>query len=526
MSKEVIYIDINDDITSLVEKIKKSPEKIVALIPAKEIGLLQSVINLQLLAKISKKAGKYLVIITSKESLIKLAGIAKIPIAKTLQSKPILTKPPVSSNSATEEFIDGEMLPVGDLAKMASGGAVTTDEVIVDPNAPVDASTTDKKLIKVPSVNKFRKKFLIFGGLGLALIVFLVWAVAFAPRADIVIQAQSKLVNVDSVVNLTQNSNEVDVAKNIIHAQIQEISKIRTLDFAATGTKNVGVPASGKMTLTNKSLSAKTVPAGSGFSSGDCTFVTGPAVTIPAPTGDILDITPGKVTVTVTAIKPGSVCNLGTRDYQSSVTGVSAQGSDMGGGTDKVAKVVVQDDIDQATQKLTGLGDDNAKVELKNKFDPSAMVIDESLMVDQGVIKSSIAVDIEAPDGKAVLEQPVSYKLTAVVRKQLVEYVSQTVLKDNKSNQKIYETGDNQIQFASFKADDSGASVKVITQVKVGPNISINEVKEFSKGKTFGEVQTKYEAVEGIKQVDVTFRPIWVRRVPNNINRINVEIKP
>ena len=52
-----------------------------------------------------------------------------------------------------------------------------------------------------------------------------------------------------------------------------------------------------------------------------------------------------------------------------------------------------------------------------------------------------------------------------------------------------------------------------------------NEIKEFAKGKKYGDIQQSLEAREGIKDVDVKFSYFWVRTVPNNTDKIKVEFK-
>ena len=51
MNKDVIYIDVEDDITAIISKVKASKEKIVALVPPKRVGVLQSAVNLHLLSR-------------------------------------------------------------------------------------------------------------------------------------------------------------------------------------------------------------------------------------------------------------------------------------------------------------------------------------------------------------------------------------------------------------------------------------------------------------------------------------------
>ena len=92
MNKDVIYIEPEDDITDILEKIKKTKNKIVALVPPKKAGVLRSAVNIKLIAKTAARSNKTTVLISSDESLMKLAMAANIPVAKTLQSKPQIPK--------------------------------------------------------------------------------------------------------------------------------------------------------------------------------------------------------------------------------------------------------------------------------------------------------------------------------------------------------------------------------------------------------------------------------------------------
>ena len=88
--KDVIYVDIEDDITSVIEKVKEAKASIVALVPPKRIGVLQSVVNLKLLQRAATSAKKRVVLITNDQALIGLAAGVAMPVAKNLQSRPEL----------------------------------------------------------------------------------------------------------------------------------------------------------------------------------------------------------------------------------------------------------------------------------------------------------------------------------------------------------------------------------------------------------------------------------------------------
>ena len=70
MQKDVIYIDVEDDVTSIIGKIKAANSNIVALVPPKRIGAIQSAVNLKLVHRAAERVDKKLVIITNNNALL------------------------------------------------------------------------------------------------------------------------------------------------------------------------------------------------------------------------------------------------------------------------------------------------------------------------------------------------------------------------------------------------------------------------------------------------------------------------
>ena len=94
MQKDVIYIDVEDDITAIIGKIKDAEHEIVALVPPKRTGAIQSAVNLKLVQRAAERADKHVVIISNNAALTALAGAAHIPVAKNLQSRPEIAEVP------------------------------------------------------------------------------------------------------------------------------------------------------------------------------------------------------------------------------------------------------------------------------------------------------------------------------------------------------------------------------------------------------------------------------------------------
>ncbi|HSX53017.1 MAG TPA: hypothetical protein VLF90_01450, partial [Patescibacteria group bacterium] len=109
-TKSTIYIDVDDEITSIIEKVGDSKHKIVALVLPKRAAVLQSIVNMKLLKRTGDADKKRVVLITSEAGLLPLAGAVGLHVAKTLQSKPAIPPPPdmASKDEALVDASDDE----------------------------------------------------------------------------------------------------------------------------------------------------------------------------------------------------------------------------------------------------------------------------------------------------------------------------------------------------------------------------------------------------------------------------------
>lgn len=536
MNKDVIYIDVEDDITNIVSKIKDSKARIVALVPPKRVGILQSAVNMRLLNRAAENAEKRIVLITSDQALSGLAAAARIPVAKTLQSRPEIAEIPAIDVDDGDDVIDGSEIPVGELADKATpkarnkaddaiDAAIAEDEEPTKPAKPIKPAGKGKP--KVPDFNVFRKKLVLIGGGIVLFILFMVWAIWFAPHATVVITAKTTTSTVDKSVTLKQDG-KVDAANNIIKSLRQEQKKDISVDFTPTGKKKVGEKASGTMHLVRTSVSSLTltIPAGTSFSSGDYTFVS----TEPASLSGT-SIGPGGViqsvaTVKVQATQVGSEYNLSSRSYSSNVSGFSAAGTAMSGGSSREVTVVSADDVAKAKVKLDAQKDPSLQSAVKALFPSSSIVINESYQEARSNPTPSVAVDHEA-SGTVQLKTTVTASMQGIDRSDMKQFLEDTLKKEigSKKNQKIYNDGSNEVKFAQYSERNNAVQVRLTANAKIGPEIDEHKVKEQVKGRNYGDVQSSLESIEGVQDVDTKFSPFWVRTVPNNDKHISIEFK-
>lgn len=546
MDKDIIYIDTEDDITAIIGKIKSSKDKIVALVPPKRTGVLQSAVNLRLLARAAKQDAKHLVIITHNQALSTLAATAKIPVAKTLQSKPEIPQIDALDIDDGEDIIEGSKLPVGDLVKTidhtqsdnrATEAAMST--IDIDSDSPetirfspqiIDndkASDKKKKTPKVPDISKFRKKIFLGGGGALILIIFLVWANVFAPAATILITAKTATAPVSATLNLVGNTS-TDTSKNNVQTVTKTITKALSVDFTPTGDKILGHKARGTITLSNAYKSNSiSVPAGSIFSNGNYNFMTTASVSVPGAQVVAGKVAAGTISTNIVAVEVGPDYNLPAAQYTSGIDNITATASATSGGDNQQATIVTADDISKATDALKAQATDSYKKQLLSQFNSGEKVITDSFTVTYDKTTATPAENGESTNGKATLSSSVTLKVTAIAKSELKTYLKYYENKQitNTKTQKIYDDGMSTVKLTNYSAGDDGsaATVNLSATGQVGPNVDEALVKQAVKGKNYGDAQAALSSIDGVNNVDVKFSYFWVTKIPTNTSKISVQ---
>jgi hypothetical protein len=538
MNKDVIYIDVEDDITAIISKVKAAKEKIVALVPPKRVGVLQSAVNLRLLQRAADQSDKRLVLISNNTALRALAASAQLPVAKNLQSKPEVPQM-TEVDADSEDIIDGSQLPIGELARTAptSLGSMAIDKAVREnaaeeiPKAapPVPGQPPKKPRaksgIKVPNFNSFRKKLVLGIVAGVLLIGFFVWAAFFAPRATVVISARATESSANARITMGEKA-VTSFSGSSLKASSQQQKKDVSIEFDATGKKEVGEKATGTMTLTRTSTSSTpiNVPAGTSFTASGLTFKSTEAATLPGSSVGPGGIEQPTVTVNVEAAELGDQYNLAARNYQSNVGGFSARGSNMTGGTSEEVTVVSETDIQAATDQLAKQDSDEVKAQLAGEFNDTFIVLDQTFKIDNGTPQSSPAVGEQA-SGKAKLTTTITYTLFAVARADVDTFLNDYFAKqiEGQSDRRVYDNGSGGVTFTNIAATADGFSGNIVATAKIGPKVEDQQVKDLAKGKRFGEIQSSLESIQGIDSVDVKFWPFWVSSAPNDTNKITVE---
>ncbi|HEX6461698.1 MAG TPA: hypothetical protein VFZ58_00300 [Candidatus Saccharimonadales bacterium] len=538
MSKDVIYIDTEDDITSIIDRIKTAKADIVALVPPKRIGVLQSVVNLKLLKRAATAAKKHVVLITNDTSLASLAGGVKIPTAKNLQSRP-----EIAAISALEvdnnDVINGEELPIGEMND-AMGQTVLKPAAppTAQPGEPplskaVPLKKNGKNPLKVPDFLKFRKKLFIIAGAALALIIFIWWAFWLAPSLTVAITAKTTIANVSRNIVLDPAALQTDANENIVKPVVQQLKKTNSVDFDATGKKDVGEKATGTVQVRNcDSSTSFVIPAGTLLTAASGQrFNSATAVSVPGFSGSASACRTtgsgaGNANVAIAAETFGPEYNIGPANFTIAGVGGDVYASSQAatsGGSKRTITVVSDADVEKAKQQLGTQDAAAVKEELAKQFKKEDYrLIEESFKTDTGQPAVNPAIGQETAKAKLTVET--TYTMTALHKRDLGDILNIAVREQIKAeNQEdIYDNGANELKFKNFQTIESGkATVTLSTTGYIGTKIDQEALKEQMVGKRYGDIEALVNQNPNIEKVDIAFSPFWVTNGPS-VDKITI----
>ena len=578
MNKEVIYLEPEDDITDVLTKLQRAEQKLVALVPPKKATILRSAVNMKLIARTAKDCEKVAVIVTGDPAVVKLAMAAQIPVAKTLQSRPMVPTPEMlKETKSSEQIIDEDSLEKSEnsaksaenapnssksasndpsktskIASEASEGtldasdgqtAVTldlTDEGLQEGSkkAQKSAGNRAKAQKSAAKANFFAQhRPLIIGGsiAGVALIFFLVWAFVFAPAVTITVAMKTTSENFSETINFTTDLNAENVAEGRLFAQQQSYEQKYESKITATGEEDRGDRATGELVLT-KSAGASSVlvsglsidvPEGATFTAGNGLTYTAIMAKSTAVndfetdcSGSGLSYTCSlTLTVPIQASAPGDSYNLDAESTWNSYSGASVSNPKaISGGTSNKVKVITESDVNQARDKLVSEHADAGKESLLSDLtEQQAVIIEPSYTSEVTATNSTPAIGEEGDE--ATVSVTVKYAVYTVDHAKVESLISdQLALSDD---QKIYSIGNP--YFERFTNLEESARLKTV--VAIGPVLTEDTILDRVKGIKIGEAQSVLKSINGVSNVEISPSYFWVRSVPSDPNKITINLQ-
>ena len=554
MNKDVIYIESEDDITDIITKIEKSKERIIALVPPKRAGVFRSIVNIKLIAKAGTTNKKSIVLVTTDPSIIKLAAATKLPVAKNLQTAPVIPAiEPDDSDDETTESIDElpddeeEDVTEADEKKPKGRKSQAEEDEEEKEDEPLPAKKTkskQKKSTKSSPLEWFKnhKKITIFGIVCiLGLIAFLIWAFGFAPAVNIDVSIKTDPRNFSEGITFTESMADEDAKAGKIYLEPEKYDSVQEVTFEASGQKNKGAKATGDLAVAvyfpynNRGIVA--INAGDKFTyNGNLTYVADEAVRLEY-SGSGKNECVNKENkselidhgckilkhISVTAAEPGSKYNIAESTVGWSTTApvdIISSEKAMTGGTDDIVTVVQQSDIEAAKAELMTANENDNKQKLYDTIGDKYYIIESSFEQKSSDIIATPGVDEEVSAGsKPSLKVTTTSTVYAIDKIKLEEYINSKVELDD--NQKIYDI--QNIYLENIYRLGNGASARLKARYFVGPKVTETEVIEQIKGKGIGDASRIIRDLYGVTDVTITPSYPWVMMVPADSNRITIK---
>lgn len=571
-TKTTVYVDVEDDITTIIEKVEDATGTIVALVLPKRSSVLQSTVNMRLLKQSTEAANKKAVLITSETALLPLAGAIGLPVAKNLQSAAEVPSAPKKPGEEELQKDTGQpyataIKPIGKpIAQPESGitkkldpavsvGALADAQERKEPETvELDDESDDKpasgtkqtfasvaagaaaKLPKIPNFDRFRLWFIFGIGGAVALIVFLYFALFALPQATIAINTTASPISLNMNLSATGGAKKLDDASGVIPSSTQTYKQTAKKTITATGRQDIGSKATGTISITNcEDTNTHALPAGTVFAKAGLNYSSTDALTVPGGTfsGGGSSCTSSAVLVSVIANVAGTSYNQTAGNYTSgSLSGnYIITGSAMSGGSSKIVTVVSQQDVNNAAAAISNDTNQPDETAVTNQFmqqldKAGYFLVASTLKVSKPIPSSSPAAGQQA--SSATVTVTINYTVLALKKSDLTKIITNYAEKQIDTTKQKIADGDIlakvKVEVVS-QTSPTDATLSVSGSVNAMPIIDNENVKQMVAGKKRGEIQTTISGWPGVKSVEVKLSPFWVSKVPTKLNKITVIIQ-
>lgn len=550
---EIIYLELDEEITSVIDKIKNAENSSIGLVVPRNATLLQSVVNLRLIGKEAKNLGKEIAIITSDKIGRNLATQVGLPVYNSIRDERPILKNSQINEIDRDEVIEIKPTPVPSIQpeKPVPNGEklhihhFQDDRPIVrwkptqnTASNPVEVKNKKEEIVSKPIIvdrEKERRmdrkaKKIVWPIVGILVVLLGFAAFLLLPKSNVQVFVKSDDLDKTLPIVFSSSVTTPDLTQNYFPGSLVAVSKEESQKFPTTGKKNSGGKATASATFYNglDSLAHRYL-AGTKLIASGKTFVTKTDITIPAATLQNMLPVPGTVTVQIEAENAGEDYNIKAQKFvivgipANQQKGIYAQTTtDAKGGFTKVLQVVSKEDYENAQKLLLDSLTSGLDQDLKAKT-VGLSIIDKSQVVSEPEVTSSAAVDAEATDFEIkvkLTKQVMAYnynKFFTFLTAALEQQVPAGKMVAIPSADAISFTIDKQ----SYDKGELETSVKVVA--KIATKIDPDQIKTGVLGKTNGKAISFISSQPGVERVNISFNPNWLKRV-SDLSR-NVEVK-
>lgn len=572
--KKVLFTDIDDEITSIYDKLKKYKMKNIYVVVPKRAILFQSIVNLRILKRKAEDIKKNVFIITNDNNGMQLAARAGFTVFDKLEGSehPSLVSGKLADDQLKISPLEASINTFEDdtptrlkskkisIAELIRRTKKTKESPTKKPLTPKARAKQKRKKEKnryvLVSPNRQALTILITISI---LILFLIVYIAI-PGATIKITPKSNTLTVSANVTLadaSSNRNYLDThPQNVIASFPAEVTMIKTITYYTTGNKFEGKNASGTLTVINTSGREWPLIEQTRFQTDDgLVFRIQSGVTIPAASlsgpgtldvyvvADELDAN-GQIIGERGNIDPTSFFLPGLSDenrqklYAESKTAFS-------GGETITHKTVSTEDLDAARGKMEAELMNAVEEELKmqvlkmnqeNNMELTLLTGNGAYYTGDPVITIPENLEGQMIDSFEVKGQMyvkgISYNYNELLN------ILRAKLKLSKNPEKILTKIDTEsvtIRLVPIEEGDDPtrqkitATIKGVEQYEISPDKEggrriIENIKEHILGKSVSEAEIYIQQLPSVNSVSIDSWPAWSPNIPSVPDNISIQV--
>ncbi|MBI2022405.1 hypothetical protein HYS97_00955 [Candidatus Daviesbacteria bacterium] len=367
------------------------------------------------------------------------------------------------------------------------------------------------------------------------ILLFLVAAFLFLPKAKVSVFIDLRVLEKDSQIVADPKISQIDEANKIIPGKTAKTEQVDTGKGSATGKKKVGEEAKGKVIVYNKTSSLKTISQGTVLTGpNNLKFALDTSVQIASQSSSVgADFTtivkPGKsdpVGATATEIGPEGNIAAGT---ELSVSGSSSDqvvakvDTAFSGGVSKDVTVVTSDDQKKLLAQVTSDLRKKAQEDIQGKLEPGFKVLAEGL--SEEVVKKTYSKNVNDQASEFSLSLTARYSGTAYSENDLKTIVSKLVETNVPEGYKLDLTR-TETQADVSKIEKDGRLIFLAKfKAKLMPKLDEAQIKKDIAGKSPIQAADRLKKIENVigSSFEITpslpFKPLQILPIlPQNIS--------
>ncbi len=539
MASKIIYLEDDEEITSVLDRLKNLEEKRIVLVIPRNASITSSVVSLKLLKKASDDLGKELFMVASDDTsrtLIKRAGL----VAYAKIDKSILEEPEEELELESKEQKDFQTddIKVKKEEKKPTFLDISHKKTPLS-NTPSKNTVTPKTELKKPLTKTPKTKMKKWIVVVIVLIVLLGSAAVLAfsmPNATAEITIGSEAVNYSETYTVNTEVVEVSASDLVLPGEVVELEKEYTDSAKATGKKTVGTKATGTITASNKySTTAQTLTAGTIFkSSSGLNFKTKSAVSIPGYTDPGGGKVAGQASVAVEASAIGANYNIGAGSFTiSAFAGTSkyteiygSSSSAMTGGASRQANIVSGSDISKLTASLEEISEKNINEELTTQINADLTLLDDAIVYTRVSSESDKPIGTETD----TFNVNITLKVVAVIydNEDLKSLISEDIKSNIEKNKVLADEDlkDLSVAVKDLDLEKGTMQINASIEAQIAPEIDKSILIQNIAGRGIKEAEKYLKNVDEVLDAKVRVWPDWwLKTIPVSQSKVKVKIQ-